>query len=370
LTRRRLIGFVCSALLAVLALAIPASASASPKSILYASGHELDEPRLATFGGHTLVDTFDGNSDAEWATALARTDYDVLVVGEDAPGATLDPATLTSIASYVSGGRLIVILAAHGDENDFMNAIFGFGTTNEASDDLEAFTATLQPGAAGTPFAGGPATLRSADQTEILGSTPGIVIYASSAPPGTWVFQTGFGSGYVNYVGWDASTGSSDSTIDDWYRVLDRALQIPVKPAAPAPAPAAPTASGSCRGIQATIVGTEGNDVRTGTPGADVMLGLGGNDTLSGLAGNDVICGAKGSDTLKGGKGKDTLAGQKGDDTLKGGPGKDKLSGKKGNDTLKGGGGNDKLKGGGGRDVCIGGKANDSASKCEVEKSI
>jgi Ca2+-binding RTX toxin-like protein len=135
------------------------------------------------------------------------------------------------------------------------------------------------------------------------------------------------------------------------------------------PTPAA-TAALTCRGAQATIVGTEGNDVRTGTPGRDVMLGLGGNDTLSGLAGNDVICGAKGNDKLNGGKGKDTLLGQKGNDKLNGGKGKDTLSGKKGKDTLKGGGGNDKLKGGGGRDLCIGGKANDSASKCEVEKSI
>jgi Ca2+-binding RTX toxin-like protein len=135
-----------------------------------------------------------------------------------------------------------------------------------------------------------------------------------------------------------------------------------------------PTAAGiaalTCRGQQATIVGTNGNDVRTGTPSRDVMLGLEGNDTLSGLGGNDVICGAKGNDTLKGGQGKDTLLGQKGSDTLKGGGGKDKLSGKKGNDRLKGAGGNDKLKGGGGSDTCIGGKANDSASKCEVEKSI
>jgi Ca2+-binding RTX toxin-like protein len=125
-----------------------------------------------------------------------------------------------------------------------------------------------------------------------------------------------------------------------------------------------------CRGLPATIVGTEGNDVRVGSRGRDVIAGLGGNDTLSGLAGNDVICGGRGKDTLKGGKGKDTLLRQKGNDTLKGGPGSDKLSGKKGKDKLIGGGGKDKLKGGGGRDVCIGGKANDKASKCEVEKSI
>jgi Ca2+-binding RTX toxin-like protein len=99
----------------------------------------------------------------------------------------------------------------------------------------------------------------------------------------------------------------------------------------------------TCKGLVATIVATNGSDVRTGSQGQDVIAGLGGNDTLSGIAGNDVICGGAGKDTLKGGKGKDTLLGQKGKDTLKGG---------------------------GGKDLCKGGKGNDTASKCEVLKSI
>ncbi|HEY6638336.1 MAG TPA: hypothetical protein VIZ61_11695 [Solirubrobacterales bacterium] len=112
----------------------------------------------------------------------------------------------------------------------------------------------------------------------------------------------------------------------------------------PGPAPTLPSgAPATCRGIAATIVGTEGNDVRTGSQGPDVIVGLGGNDTLSGLGGDDVICGGSGRDTLKGGKGKDTLLGQKGKDALKGGPS---------------------------RDLCKGGKGKDTASKCEVEKSI
>jgi RTX calcium-binding nonapeptide repeat (4 copies) len=90
----------------------------------------------------------------------------------------------------------------------------------------------------------------------------------------------------------------------------------------------------TCKGKTATIVGTDGSDVRKGTSGKDVIVGLGGNDRLSGLAGNDLICGGAGKDTLKGGKGKDKLLGQKGKDT------------------------------------CKGGKGNDTASACEVEKSI
>jgi RTX calcium-binding nonapeptide repeat (4 copies) len=110
------------------------------------------------------------------------------------------------------------------------------------------------------------------------------------------------------------------------------------------PAPTLPNgAPATCNGKPATIVGTNGNDVRTGSQGQDVIVALGGNDRLSGLAGKDVICGGAGKDTLKGGKGNDTLFGQKGKDTLKGG---------------------------GGKDLCKGGKGNDTASKCEVEKSI
>jgi hypothetical protein len=110
------------------------------------------------------------------------------------------------------------------------------------------------------------------------------------------------------------------------------------------PAPTLPSgAPATCRGKPATIVGTNGSDVRTGSQGQDVIVALGGNDTLSGLAGNDVICAGAGKDTLRGGKGKDSLLGQKGKDTLKGG---------------------------GGRDFCKGGKGTDTASKCEILKSI
>jgi hypothetical protein len=106
----------------------------------------------------------------------------------------------------------------------------------------------------------------------------------------------------------------------------------------------------SCRGKQATIVGTSVADQIFGGPKADVIVGVGGNDKLSGLAGKDVICGAEGNDTLKGGAGNDQLSGQKGNDKLYGQKGKDKLSGKGGKDTLKGGPGKDILKGGAGKD--------------------
>src|SRR4051794_25968052 len=131
---RRVWLILCLALTSFFIMALPAVASAA--RILYASGHALDETKLATFGGHTVVspgpDGFDGCSDSEWAAALARTDFDVLVVGEDAPGClgTLSPGTLTAIGDYVRGGKPIIILGAHADEDDFMNAVFGFSMSN------------------------------------------------------------------------------------------------------------------------------------------------------------------------------------------------------------------------------------------------
>jgi hemolysin type calcium-binding protein len=107
-------------------------------------------------------------------------------------------------------------------------------------------------------------------------------------------------------------------------------------PPAGTPPPGSPpgTPPVTCKGLVATIVGTNGSDARTGSQGQDVIAGLGGSDTLSGIAGNDVICGGGGKDLLKGGKGNDKLYGQKGSDTLKGGGGNDVCKGGKGKNTL------------------------------------
>lgn len=87
----------------------------------------------------------------------------------------------------------------------------------------------------------------------------------------------------------------------------------------------------TCAGIEATIVGTDGDDIIMGTTGNDVIVGLGGNDTIRGLDGNDVICGGDGNDVLFGGNGDDRLFGEAGNDVLIGEAGVDTLSGGAGN---------------------------------------
>lgn len=108
----------------------------------------------------------------------------------------------------------------------------------------------------------------------------------------------------------------------------------------------------TCAGLTATIVGTPGNDVRTGTEGPDVVYLGAGNDKFSGRGGDDVVCGGPGDDTIHGGPGTDSLYGEDGDDELGGGdgndlvvtgPGHNQVGEGPGDDTLRGGPGTDEL---------------------------
>ena len=116
----------------------------------------------------------------------------------------------------------------------------------------------------------------------------------------------------------------------------------------------------TCNGLEATIVGTTGDDVINGTTGDDIIVGLGGNDVINGGNGNDVICGGGGNDTVNGGNGIDTLLGGFGNDTLNGNNGDDSLDGGANDDTLSGNHGNDTLTGGTDADSFSGGPGTDT----------
>ncbi|MGI0025359.1 MAG: thrombospondin type 3 repeat-containing protein, partial [Nitrososphaera sp.] len=158
--------------------------------------------------------------------------FDAIIVGEatSVNFGALSAATLSSIASYVSSGGRVIVHGAHGGfEDDFLNQAFGFGTTVVDIDFGiccgEGFPYTKQPSAAGTSFAGAPAALIGGNISTVLGSNPGITMYAGGG--GTSVFMDSFGSSVVGFLGWDFCCGHTSPTqIDDWYKALDSALQF------------------------------------------------------------------------------------------------------------------------------------------------
>ncbi|MBU1494158.1 MAG: SpoIID/LytB domain-containing protein [Actinobacteria bacterium] len=132
-----------------------------------------------------------------------------------------------------------------------------------------------------------------------------------------------------------------------------------VSAALPAASASSATPRRTCFGIEATIVGTSGNDVLVGTKKRDVIHGLGGDDVIRGGDGNDIICGGYGNDLIVGNQGDDLIRASSGDDIIRGGSGDDRVWAGSGSDRVLGGGGGDTIYGGTGADSLAGGGGTD-----------
>jgi type VI secretion system secreted protein VgrG len=94
------------------------------------------------------------------------------------------------------------------------------------------------------------------------------------------------------------------------------------------------------------LLGSQNNDILTGTLGDNFAIALAGDDRISGLSGNDLIFGNVGSDFIVGNTGGDVLFGGRDNDDIQGGEGNDLLFGDFGNDTVNGDLGDDTVIGG------------------------
>ena len=94
------------------------------------------------------------------------------------------------------------------------------------------------------------------------------------------------------------------------------------------------SASATCMGKTATIVGTAGADRLNGTAGRDVIAAGAGADRVDAGGGQDLVCGGPGGDRISGGSGADQLRGEGGNDRLDGGGGVDRCQGGGGTNTL------------------------------------
>jgi len=103
-------------------------------------------------------------------------------------------------------------------------------------------------------------------------------------------------------------------------------------------------------GLPLDFDGTSGDDVFTGSVGADRAIGGDGDDSQAGGYGNDLVYGQDGNDTIAGGFGSDDLRGQNGDDVITGSALSDLVYGGAGDDFVNGGFGYDRINGGTGAD--------------------
>lgn len=142
---------------------------------------------------------------------------------------------------------------------------------------------------------------------------------AAEATPGPTVMAAPVG----------AATATEQATPARAVRVAVAAQEpLPAEPTPPAPGGCAtpvepldgveeaPSADGECLVLAAvcSILGTDGDDVLTGSPFDDIICGLGGNDRLDGGDGDDVLLGGEGDDELVGGEGDDCMVGGPGSD--------------------------------------------------------
>jgi VCBS repeat-containing protein len=170
--------------------------------------------------------------------------------------------------------------------------------------------------------------------------------------------MTGIGTEHVSSRSWRGAAALVTSVV----MALGLSLGGAVTAVTTTAVLAAPT---ECDGLEATIVGTPGDDHLVGTGGADVIVAGEGDDVVNGRGGKDVICGRAGDDTVRGGKGADVLRGAAGADLLVGGKGVDQLRGGRGEDDVRGGAGDDELNGGKAVDDCDGGAGFNTVVACE-----
>jgi hypothetical protein len=180
--------------------------------------------------GHDVT-TFTGLSAADFTSALAG--KDILVFPEtdlNDFAAALPIASKTVIADFVARGGGLVIASDSGSgtqDRDLLNSIFGFAVTDVSTPSSSTFNPAA---AAGTLFAGGPASLPQNNQVAGLGlaSLPaGSRAIYNSQNNATYVALMPHEAGEIAYLGWDWFDASSAPGAQDggWNDVLDRAIR-------------------------------------------------------------------------------------------------------------------------------------------------
>lgn len=180
--------------------------------------------------GHTVID-FSGDTMATWGPVLAAANLIIIPEQEVQPLTNYtDAAVESAIQAYVTGGKSIQFVGAGGNATGVtMNTLFGYSlAAGGALGGGE--TLNLNAAAAGTPFAGGAATLpgNNGSFSVTTASLPvgGRCIYDRGAD--CFVLMTTYGSGRVMYTAWDYFLPAADGGWNAFQDTLINALSVPV----------------------------------------------------------------------------------------------------------------------------------------------
>ena len=157
-------------------------------------------------GGNYKLDTsIKSFTDPDFATKLAASGFffmtDMESIDDPTSPAFMPADAKAALESWVSKGGVIMMTGTGGDaDTNFLNAVFGWDLTTTGGDSWSLNTAN----AAGTPFAGGPATLSDPSATDSIGK--GTVanfkaIYGTDDNATVAVISHGAGS--VIFLGYD-----------------------------------------------------------------------------------------------------------------------------------------------------------------------
>lgn len=217
--------------------------------LLRAVDRTLFRPKVALFADTTYVDYIPDDSDAEASNmedglkdmglsvtpftgvtadeiTAAVTGKDVVVIPELEKGDVtpdLDTEAQTALSAYVAAGGTLVVNTP-GSSLNLLNTVFGFTLATGSS-----VTAGLDAGlAAGTPFAGGAASLTNFSLTNSLtvASLPTGSRAVYSDGTNTTVVVIPFGVGRIVVLGWDWFGAAPTGTVDGgWLAALNAAVR-------------------------------------------------------------------------------------------------------------------------------------------------
>lgn len=218
-------------LIGALALALPAFTAQAAQVAVFTNpavvdtdggiwGEAFNIQSSLTAAGHT-VSTFNAMNAPGITAALAG--KSVMVLPEQEQGAlewSLDAAALNAIKAFVQAGGGLVV---NYDYHESLNDIFGFSMATSTTNSTSAITGA----AAGTKFAGGPATLPWNDDTGgfLTASLPAGSKAIYEVGGVATVSLTQFGAGQILHLGWDWFDAKPFGSQDDgWLDVLNRGI--------------------------------------------------------------------------------------------------------------------------------------------------